>query len=268
LIPLRRSIVALLKLIADTQEADAALLYEYYPADATFRACALADDASGQPAPDAAHLPSEVARRLEDLDKPIVIEGATAQEELASALPQGFATCLLMPVGVQTNRTLFVYLGWHKSRPDHDHQKVSQLAKGLKLIISKWNEENEASALMAEVARLQLELADSKIAERTAGLIPRDDLRQVVFPDAINQHIGLVLQSCEDSTVLAKRVEDLKAELVSRERIAVAKGILQKKHGIAEQEAYLRLQGASRKARIPLGDLAEQVVVAQKSKRE
>ena len=81
----------------------------------------------------------------------------------------------------------------------------------------------------------------------------------------IGKHIGRVLESCEHTGVLTKRVALLKAELAARKRIALAKAIVQKKDGVTEQEAYLRLQHASRRTRRSLAEVAEEVVRAEES---
>jgi uroporphyrinogen-III synthase len=42
-----------------------------------------------------------------------------------------------------------------------------------------------------------------------------------------------------------------------------AKGILQLKHGISEEEAYLRLRNQSRRMRRPMKELAEAIILAE-----
>jgi AmiR/NasT family two-component response regulator len=49
-----------------------------------------------------------------------------------------------------------------------------------------------------------------------------------------------------------------------------AKGILQSKHNLTEEEAYLRLRNESRRLRRPMKDLAEAVILSddlEKQKR-
>jgi AmiR/NasT family two-component response regulator len=42
-----------------------------------------------------------------------------------------------------------------------------------------------------------------------------------------------------------------------------AKGILQHRHGLTEEEAYLRLRSESRRLRRPMRELAEAVILAE-----
>jgi two-component system, response regulator PdtaR len=54
----------------------------------------------------------------------------------------------------------------------------------------------------------------------------------------------------------------MKRTLEARKLIERAKGILQYKHGLTEEEAYLRLRNESRRLRRPMRDLAEAVILA------
>jgi uroporphyrinogen-III synthase len=54
----------------------------------------------------------------------------------------------------------------------------------------------------------------------------------------------------------------MKRTLEARKLIERAKGILQHKHSLTEEEAYLRLRNESRRLRRPMRDLAEAVILA------
>ena len=55
---------------------------------------------------------------------------------------------------------------------------------------------------------------------------------------------------------------EMKRTLETRKLVERAKGILQYKHNLTEEEAYLRLRNESRRLRRPMRDLAEAVIMA------
>ena len=60
----------------------------------------------------------------------------------------------------------------------------------------------------------------------------------------------------------------LVAELESRKMIERAKGILQQRDGLSEEDAYLHLRSESRRLRRPMKDLAEAVILAEELHRK
>jgi AmiR/NasT family two-component response regulator len=66
---------------------------------------------------------------------------------------------------------------------------------------------------------------------------------------------------------MAEAVE-MKRALETRKLVERAKGILQQKHGLTEEEAYLRLRNESRRLRRPMRDLAEAVILAEDLNRK
>jgi uroporphyrinogen-III synthase len=60
----------------------------------------------------------------------------------------------------------------------------------------------------------------------------------------------------------------LQEELRTRKAVERAKGILQKNHGLSEEEAYLRLRGESRRMRRPMRELAEAIILAEELNRK
>ena len=61
---------------------------------------------------------------------------------------------------------------------------------------------------------------------------------------------------------------DMKRTLEARKLIERAKGILQYKHNLTEEEAYLRLRNESRRLRRSMRDLAEAVILADDLNRK
>jgi AmiR/NasT family two-component response regulator len=47
-----------------------------------------------------------------------------------------------------------------------------------------------------------------------------------------------------------------------------AKGILQQRHGITEEDAYLRLRNQSRRLRRPIRELAEAIILTEELNRQ
>src|SRR5258708_39930002 len=66
----------------------------------------------------------------------------------------------------------------------------------------------------------------------------------------------------ENARLQAESLE-IKRQLEARKLIERAKGILQSKYNLTEQDAYLRLRGESRRLRRPMRDLAEAIILAQ-----
>ena len=165
----------------------------------------------------------------------------------------GFATSLLIPI-IPPSVNLFV--GWHDAKPTPDVTKLAPVIEGLRMILGKNNQERDLQTLLARLTHLQWELADSKIAERTAGLIASGEAE----PAKIQEHIERVLQSIDDFDALSKRIKDLESEIASRKQIAAAKAMLQKTRGLSEQQSYLHLQRLSRRTRRALTEVANEIL--------
>src|SRR2546422_3990172 len=65
----------------------------------------------------------------------------------------------------------------------------------------------------------------------------------------------------ENARLMSETLE-MKRTLETRKLVERAKGILQYKHNLTEEEAYLRLRNESRRLRRPMRDLAEAVIMA------
>jgi AmiR/NasT family two-component response regulator len=52
----------------------------------------------------------------------------------------------------------------------------------------------------------------------------------------------------------------MKRQLEARKLVERAKGILMQRHGMTEEEAYLKLRNDSRRTRRAMRDLAEQII--------
>ena len=56
---------------------------------------------------------------------------------------------------------------------------------------------------------------------------------------------------------------EMKRQLETRKAVERAKGILQRRQNLTEEEAYLRLRNESRRLRRPMKDLAEAIILAE-----
>ncbi|MGH9593011.1 MAG: ANTAR domain-containing protein, partial [Bryobacteraceae bacterium] len=62
---------------------------------------------------------------------------------------------------------------------------------------------------------------------------------------------------------LIEETQEIKRQLETRKLVERAKGILQTRYGLTEEEAYLRLRNESRRLRRPMKDLAEAIILAE-----
>ena len=62
---------------------------------------------------------------------------------------------------------------------------------------------------------------------------------------------------------LAEETKEVKRQLEERKLVERAKGLLQRKHNLTEEEAYLRLRNESRRLRRPMKDLAEAIILLE-----
>jgi signal transduction protein with GAF and PtsI domain len=75
-----------------------------------------------------------------------------------------------------------------------------------------------------------------------------------------------VLES--ENARLQEEALEAKRQLEWRKLTERAKGILQQRHGLSEEEAYLRLRNESRRLRRPMKDLAEAIILAEDLSRK
>jgi uroporphyrinogen-III synthase len=60
----------------------------------------------------------------------------------------------------------------------------------------------------------------------------------------------------------------MRRELETRKLVERAKGILQQRHGLTEEAAYLRLRDQSRRLRRPMRELAEAIILSEEIERQ
>jgi uroporphyrinogen-III synthase len=67
----------------------------------------------------------------------------------------------------------------------------------------------------------------------------------------------------DENAKLQEEALDIRRQLEARKLVERAKGILQAKYNLTEEQAYLRLRGESRRLRRPMRDLAEAIILAE-----
>jgi signal transduction protein with GAF and PtsI domain len=72
----------------------------------------------------------------------------------------------------------------------------------------------------------------------------------------------------EENIRLAEETADMKRQLETRKSVERAKGILQKRHSLSEEEAYLRMRNESRRLRRPMKDLADAIILSEELSRK
>jgi uroporphyrinogen-III synthase len=72
----------------------------------------------------------------------------------------------------------------------------------------------------------------------------------------------------EENVRLAEETADMKRQLETRKSVERAKGILQKRHSLTEEEAYLRMRNESRRLRRPMKDLADAIILSEELSRK
>ena len=71
----------------------------------------------------------------------------------------------------------------------------------------------------------------------------------------------------EENARLTAETEEMKQQLETRKAVERAKGILQSRYKLTEEEAYLRMRNESRRLRRPMKDLADAIILAEELSR-
>jgi signal transduction protein with GAF and PtsI domain len=72
----------------------------------------------------------------------------------------------------------------------------------------------------------------------------------------------------EENARLVEETQEMRRQLETRKLVERAKGILQHRQGLTEEEAYLRLRNESRRLRRPMRELAEAIILAEDLSRK
>ena len=72
----------------------------------------------------------------------------------------------------------------------------------------------------------------------------------------------------DENARLVEETLEMKRQLETRKVVERAKGILQQRYSLTEEDAYLRLRNESRRLRRPMKDLAEAIILAEELSRK
>ncbi len=89
---------------------------------------------------------------------------------------------------------------------------------------------------------------------------------QVALLSFIGEQMGGAIargRVMDENARLQEEALDIRRQLEARKLVERAKGILQAKYNLTEEQAYLRLRGESRRLRRPMRDLAEAIILAE-----
>lgn len=87
----------------------------------------------------------------------------------------------------------------------------------------------------------------------------------------IGEQIGSAIAKSlleEENARLAEETAEMKRQLEMRKSVERAKGILQKRHNMTEEEAYLRMRNESRRLRRPMKELADAIILSEELTRK
>ena len=80
--------------------------------------------------------------------------------------------------------------------------------------------------------------------------------------------IGEQMGTAIAKSLLEDQNEMLRDQLETRKLVERAKGLMQSRHGLTEEEAYLRLRNESRRLRRPMKELAEAIILSEELSRK
>lgn len=161
---------------------------------------------------------------------------------------------------------------WNRSGSTHDHRVLDAPEYLAKAVVS------QKGPVDAEVQLVQL-LRQSIVPDAQSFLLHHSRIRQSVattafgfpepavadrqIPGAVTERlelVGLATWSLREIARLRADLKTVNGRLAGRKLVERAKGIIQAERGLSEEQAYAFLRGSSRRRRIPLRELAEEVL--------
>lgn len=96
----------------------------------------------------------------------------------------------------------------------------------------------------------------------------REEMATLTF---IGEQLGVTMGKCmleRENARLMEETAEMRRELETRKLVEKAKGVLQVRYGITEEDAYFRLRNQSRRLRRPMRELAEAILLSEDLGRE
>jgi uroporphyrinogen-III synthase len=106
------------------------------------------------------------------------------------------------------------------------------------------------------------------VHHREAHKHTRDERNMLSF---IGEQLGIAIsrsQLAQENERLMEETAEMRRELETRKLVERAKGILQLRYGISEEDAYFRLRNQSRRMRRPMKELAEAILLSEDLTRQ
>ncbi len=103
--------------------------------------------------------------------------------------------------------------------------------------------------------------SDRELIQRAKDSGVMTYLMKPINDTALAPAIELAVNNFMTMSNLSERVNHLKEQLETRKLVEKAKGILIKKEGISEPQAYQKIQQMSMKKNIPMKDIAQAIVI-------
>ncbi len=94
---------------------------------------------------------------------------------------------------------------------------------------------------------------------------------EVALATFVGEQMGGAIEKARlanENARLLEETQEMKRQLETRKVVERAKGIIQTRHGLTEEEAYLRLRNESRRLRRPMKDLADAIILAEDMNRK
>jgi signal transduction protein with GAF and PtsI domain len=91
-------------------------------------------------------------------------------------------------------------------------------------------------------------------------------LDEIALLTFVGEQMGGALSKsrlAEENARLVEETLEMRRQLETRKLVERAKGILQQRQGLTEEEAYLRLRNESRRLRRPMRELAEAIILSE-----
>jgi signal transduction protein with GAF and PtsI domain len=95
--------------------------------------------------------------------------------------------------------------------------------------------------------------------------------QEISLMEFIGEQLGVTISKSlleQENARLLEETQEMRRELETRKLVERAKGLLQQRHAITEEEAYFRLRNQSRRLRRPMKELAEAVILAEDMTRD
>jgi len=95
-----------------------------------------------------------------------------------------------------------------------------------------------------------------------------DEIATIAF---IGEQMGAAIAKSlleEENARLSAETEEMKRQLETRKAVERAKGILQRRQNLTEEEAYLKMRNESRRLRRPMKELADAIILSEELTRK